>query len=104
MNPIEEIVKTLLELEYKVQNTFELYNINVLVPDDYIDKEGIRKYKSTLKRQINIATYLLEKTNELKTYMTLHVTQIVQEDKRMKAYLTRQYRKNEKQLERLLTK
>ncbi len=102
MNIALEMIKIIQEVKLKSSNQYELYNIKVLVPDVIMNENGERIQKSYNKIQTNYNKYLQTKMNELIIYMKLLANQAMEENERAKKYFTKNYRKYDIALAKIL--
>ena len=101
MNPTTEINKILTELEKQVKNIQELNTIKINVPDDYIDDNGKRKLKSDNLKNVKLADYFCSKTTEIRTYITLNILKTMNNNRKLQTFLLGQYKKHNKEIEKL---
>lgn len=100
MNPIDEMIKTLDELEIRVKNTEQIRNITTPIsPHGHNPRNTLSNNDYTKK----FSDYILESITKLKKCLLLYNMQSMRENAKLQTHLIQQYKKYEKQQTKLET-
>ena len=100
MNPVDEMIKTLEELEIRVKKTEQIQNINITLPPH---GHNTRNPLTINDYRVKFSDYLLERITKLKKCLLLHNGQTMRENAKLQTLLIQQYKKYEKQQTKLKT-